>query len=270
MQDKNYHEVVSDYYDKDANLGFENRAGENPLLERIRNDFRRITVRYSFHHVLEIGCGPGFDVAWFAEQYPEAQITGVDISAEMVQLASTRIHKKGLNNAKVLRCDERELTAHFTSGQFDLIYVYFGALNTVTDLGKTALTIEKLLKPQGHAVLTFVNKWYLREMIVQMIKINFKQAFARIRKIWGGYSPERYLPSRCYSPRQVKRSFKNLQLIEKQGYSIFFPAWYNFKKALGDPARLDRLWRFDKKLQKTCLWSKGEYTLFVFRKNDKN
>ena len=266
MPKENYHSTVSAYYDEDASLGFEERAGENPILDRIRKDFRRISAKYSFKNVLEIGCGPGFDVAWFASEYPESKITGIDISAEMVRLAGERIKKAGLTNANVLKCHDAELFDHFSAGSFDLIYVYFGALNTVSDLAATAGDIEKLLKPGGHAVLTFVNKWYLREMLVQLLKLNIKGAFARLNKIWGGYSPDRYLPSTCYSACQVKKAFKGMQILERSGYSITFPAWYNFKKAMSNPARMDRLWKIDRKLQHTCFWSYGEYTLFVLKK----
>lgn len=265
-QQDNYHHTVSDYYDKDAGMGFEARADDNPLLDRIRNDFRQITIKYPFENALEIGCGPGFDVAWFAEQYPDKEITGIDISIEMVRLAEKRIQNAGLENAKVLQCDELEMLEKFKGQQFDLVYVFFGALNTVSDLQKTAGYIHSLIKPGGHAVLTFVNKWYMREMLVQTAKLNFKIAFARIKKIWGGYSPDRYLPSRCYSPKEVKKAFSQFKLLEKKGYSIFYPAWYNYKKFKENPSQLDGLWEKDQRLQKSWLWDKGEYTLFVLRR----
>jgi SAM-dependent methyltransferase len=163
--------------------------------------------------------------------------------------------------------DERDLSEKFNDGEFSLIFVFFGALNTVDDLKKTAADIARLLEPGGYAVLTFVNKWYLREMLVQLIKGRLKGAFARLRKVWGGYSPDRYLPSRCYSPIAVKKAFSDMNLLSRKGYSIFFPAWYNFKKFIGKGHKLDRLWNLDQKVQKTFLWSKGEYTLFVFEKN---
>jgi hypothetical protein len=115
-------------------------------------------------------------------------------------------------------------------------------------------------------VLTFVNKWYLRELVVQLIKGRVKGAFARIRRVWGGYSPDRYLPSRCYSPSQIKKAFSELKLLRRKGYSIFFPAWYNFKKMEGKNKRLHKLWKLDQRIQNSFLWSKGEYTLFVFEK----
>jgi SAM-dependent methyltransferase len=216
---------------------------------------------------LEIGCGPGFDVAWFASRFPEKKIIGVDISANMIKLAQKRISEGSLDNAQVFQADERTLKEKYPSGSFDLVFVYFGALNTVADLRKTAFLIHDLLSPGGHAVLTFVNKWYWREMAVQALKMNFKLAFARLKKDWGGYSPDRHLPSRCYSPGEVKKAFKEFHLLEKKGYSILFPAWYNYKKWVNNSSKAEKRWNIDSSLQKTFFWSKGEYTLFVFKKD---
>lgn len=261
-----FYETVADYYDKDADLGFKSRAQSNPLLDKIRNDFREITVKYPLSKVLEIGCGPGFDVTWFASEYPGKDFTGIDISENMVSLANQQITDINLKNARAIVCDERNMFQYFKPAQFDLVYVYFGALNTVSDLGFAAQQIFKLLAPGGHAVLTFVNKWYLREMMVQTMKLNFKIAFARLKKEWGGYSIDRHLPSRCYSPKQVLSAFDDFQLIERKGYSISFPAWYNSQKLLNQPEKTEKLWKRDQKLQATPLWSKGEYTLFVLKK----
>lgn len=266
MPTKDFHQNVSDYYNQDVDFGFEERAEANPLLDKIRNDFREITVKYSFSNVLEIGCGPGFDVAWFASRFPSTKITGIDISEKMVSLAQKRIKSQKLSNARIMKLDERGLTNTFKPGEFDLVYVYFGALNTVPDLTESAKSIFQILKPSGHAVLTFVNKWYLREMIVQFMKLNFKVAFSRLKKEWGGYSPNRHLPSKCYSPSEIRNAFKQFEFLEKRGYSIFFPAWYNAHKLKGKPEKEKKLWKKDKRLQNSSLWSKGEYTLFVLRK----
>lgn len=265
--DSAYYQSVSDYYDTDADMGFEARAEANPLLEKIRNDFRAITMNYPSTKALEIGCGPGYDVAWFAATFPEKEVVGVDISGRMIDLAQKRISKAGLKNASVLKADERQLPSLYSPGNFDLVFVFFGALNTVADLNVAATRIWELLPSGGHAVLTFVNKWYFREMAVQSLKLRFDIALARLKKEWGGYSPQRHLPSRCYSPGQIKKAFKNFTIVQKKGYSIFFPAWYNYKKVQNKQQKLDKLWYLDASLQNSFLWSKGEYTLYVFRKD---
>jgi len=261
-----FYRSVSDYYDTDAGMNFEARAEANPLLARIRDDFRKITLKYPFSNALEIGCGPGFDVAWFASRYPDRKINGIDISESMVRLAQKRISTAGLSNAKVYRADERNLVQQFGPGKLDMVYVYFGALNTVADLPLAANQVHDILCPGGHAVLTFVNKWYWREMLVQSLKMNFNLALARLKKDWGGYSPDRHLSSRCYGPGEIKRAFGKFHLLERKGYSIHYPAWYNYQKWVKDLPETDRRWKTDEALQKTFLWSKGEYTLFVFKR----
>lgn len=263
---QDFHANVTEYYDQDVDMGFEKRAQVNPLLDQIRGDFRKITIKYPFRKALEIGCGPGFDVAWFASSFPEKEFFAVDISQKMVELAQQRLKSMNLANASVLQSDERQLLNHFKTGQFDLVFVYFGALNTTADLKFAAYQIYKLLSPGGFAVLTFVNKWYLREMLVQMLKLRFDIAFARLKKVWGGYSIDRHLPSRCYSPSEIARAFKQFVILERKGYSITFPAWYNYKKFSKKEGKLEKLWKLDDSLQKTFLWSKGEYTLFVLQK----
>lgn len=265
ITDTYYYDVAS-YYDEDAKLGFEARANVNTSLDRIRNDFRKITTKYKFENVLEIGCGPGFDVHWFAQNFPEHKFTAVDISKEMVNLAQKRLDNSGLQNARAIQSDEMSLVDKFGSESFDLIYVYFGALNTVKNLRASAEEIRKLLSGKGIAVLTFVNKWYMREMIVQILKLNPKVAFARLGKTWGGYSVDRNLNSHCYSPATIKKAFSAFNLLEKKGYSIFYPPWYNDHKVKNNPAKADSLWKKDQSIQNTPLWWMGEYTLFVFQK----
>ncbi len=261
-----YYTDVATYYDEDVSMGFEARAEVNSSLDRIRNDFRQITIRYPFSKVLEIGCGPGFDIHWFATQYPDKEFVAVDISKEMVKLTQKRLEKDQLKNASVFQADERQLLEKFGHNSFDLIYVYFGALNTVEDLDRSAQQIYDLLQPGGTAVLTFVNKWYLRELVVQMLKLNLKLAFARLGKVWSGYSVSRFLPSHCYSPKRIKKAFSAFKLQKTKGYSIVYPPWYNDHKVKNNPQKADKLWQMDQKLQKTSWWSKGEYTLFVFQK----
>jgi hypothetical protein len=60
-------------------------------------------------------------------------------------------------------------------------------------------------------------------------------------------------------------AFKNFTMLERKGYSIFYPPWYNDHKVRNNPEKANRLWNIDQKLQQTPLWATGEYTLFVFR-----
>ena len=114
-------------------------------------------------------------------------------------------------------------------------------------------------------MLSFVNKWYLAGILLEIAKLNFIRAFARLKPIWGGYSPVKYLPSHCYTPAQIRKAFQGMKLIKKRGYSILQPAWYftRINRKLGRAGKL--LWKADLLLNKTFLWRFGEYTLFVFQ-----
>jgi len=126
--------------------------------------------------------------------------------------------------------------------------------------------LEKLLLPGGRMVLTFVNKWYVGGMAIELLKGKPKWAFARLKKVWGGYSPTQFLASKCYTTGEVKRS-TTLSCVDQRGYSILFPAWYYHKihKLLPRKVRM-LLWRLDQSLSRTTVGTLGEYMLYEFRK----
>ena len=151
--------------------------------------------------------------------------------------------------------------------EFDHIYVFFGALNTVQDLRRVAGILRKRMKRDGTMVLTFVNKWYLVDMLFGLLKFKFRRAFRRIRKIWGGYSDLHHLESRCFSPREIRKAFGNqFEMTHRRGYSILYPAWYrvHWVSRLGGKIS-DILWNADRILNHTPAWCLGEYALYSFK-----
>jgi ubiquinone/menaquinone biosynthesis C-methylase UbiE len=262
---KAYYSEVESYYDDDA-VDFDRRYWENTVLQRMRQSFREEVKRHKFSNVLEIGYGTGLDMIHFGITHPEASVFGIDISNEMCRLAKERVKKKGLSNVMAAKGSVEDIDKLFPGQQFDMIYVFFGALNTVEDLRKASLILQSLLLPGGAMVLSFVNKYYIAGMILEMLKLRFTNAFARLRKHWGGYSPLKKLPSRCYSPSQIKAAFSEMKLLRRKGYCIKHPAWFyhglNQKLKRVSPL----LWRFDELLNHTLFWKYGEYTLFVFQK----
>ncbi|MFY0674461.1 MAG: class I SAM-dependent methyltransferase [Bacteroidia bacterium] len=264
-QTSTYYNSVGNYYDEDA-PEFEQRYWKNPVLQRIRADFRNYVHFSEFNSALEIGFGSGLDLAHFARCYPEKKFNGIDISQGMVDLANAKISKYELENLKVAKGSVEDTSEAFGK-TYDLIYVYFGALNTVENLEEIARELNKLLKPNGKMVLTFVNKWYLQGMVIEFLKLRWDAAFGRLKKVWGGYSPTRHLASVCYSPRQIKSIFSEFNLTEKQGYSITHPAWYYIRLNIWlRPKGRWLLWKVDKFLNKTAFWKFGEYALYVFKK----
>ncbi len=76
--------------------------------------------------VLEMGCGTGRNLIALARLHPEARLCGIDISAEMLASAQSRIEKCLLSGRIVLRRSAAEAVEHTrTFGQtepFDVVF----------------------------------------------------------------------------------------------------------------------------------------------------
>ena len=181
------------------------------------------------------------------------------------RLTQEKIDNGKFINAKVAQGSVEHLNTLFPEVKFDMIYVFFGALNTVDDLDHAMSCLRHVLKPGGRMVLTFVNKYYLAGTLIELLKGKPKNAFARWRKVWGGYSPTNYLASKCFAPASISKKVK-LPLTYSRGYSIIYPAWYYHKlhKILPN-ALLQMLWSFDDAISTTKLGTFGEYMLYEFQ-----
>lgn len=268
MSNKNktteYYAKVADYYDQEA-ATFEAHYLNNKILQRLRNEFRTVTERYDFETALEIGCGPGMDLEYFAKKYPNRLLRGIDVSKRMVMLTNQRL---GLLDADVKACvaTPERLQKCFPGQTFDLIYCYFGALNTVADLSQTAAILKQIIADKGTLVLTFVNQWFLFDIIWNLLRFRFRRAFSRLLPVWPGYSPDRPLQSVCRSSREIQKLFSPcFHLAWRNGYSILYPAWYRHRFLAGSGRLGELLWQMDRFLNKTPFWNLGEYSLYVFK-----
>ncbi len=264
LQDPAYYAEVARYYDQEA-AAFERHYDNNPILQRIRTDFRAITETYPFTSGLEIGCGPGIDLFYYASKYPQLLWRGIDVSPGMVDQAQAKLAALDAVDVRAATGTPEMLKTLFPGQRFDLVYCYFGALNTVTDLGAAAAALAEVLSPRGVMVLTFVNRWYLFDILWHFLRGRPRRALARVTQKWAGYAPERPLDSMCRSASEIKRLFApHARLIKRRGYSIIYPAWYRHR-FIPVQGRLGKmLWRLDGLLNHTPFWNLGEYTLYVF------
>jgi len=265
MPSVEYHQKVAAYFDHEA-CKYEERYWGNPVVQRIRQSFREEVKAHTFGCALEIGCGVGLDLAHFASIYPDREIYGIDVSPAMVAHAAQKVQDFGLPNVRVELGTAEGLADVFPQVQFDHIYVFFGALNTVTDLPQVARVLRSRLKPGGTMVLTFVNKWYLTDMLLNLARFRVKRAFKRLHTVWGGYSDKHHLESRCFSPRQIRQAFgRDFRVTRRKGYSILYPAWYQVNWIQRFGRKLCAfLWDTDQVLNLTPAWCLGEYALYVF------
>ena len=263
-----YNDVVADYYDFEAD-SFEKRAGENHVLMTLRDSFREITLSRNPRKMLEIGYGPGLDMTWFADRDEVEIVHGVDISPKFQSIVLRKSQERKDNKLFPRVGSAEEIRKIIGRSSVDTIFVYFGALNTVSDLGLVAKEFSKVLKPGGTATLTFVNRWYLFDILWNILLLRPKMAFARLKSGWSGYSPTRSLPSHCPSAREVIEAFRpHLRIVERRGYCIFHPAWYRKHWAPHGSMRSRCLYFLDRMIQFTPFWNIGEYSLYVFELPD--
>jgi phosphatidylethanolamine/phosphatidyl-N-methylethanolamine N-methyltransferase len=97
--------------------------------------------------VLEVGVGTGINLS----MYPSAcAITGVDLSAPMLDKARERILNKGLRNCRVMEMDAAQM--NFPDESFDIVYAPY-LISVVPDPVKVAQEMRRVCRRGGRIVI---------------------------------------------------------------------------------------------------------------------
>ncbi|MDQ2802643.1 MAG: class I SAM-dependent methyltransferase, partial [Pseudomonadota bacterium] len=98
----------------------------------------------------EVGVGTGLALPHY---HPDKRVTGIDLSAEMLELARNRTHSLGLGNIDGLREMDAEAT-DFSDAAFDIAVAMF--VGSVVPHPRRLLgEMRRVVRPGGH--LLFVN-----------------------------------------------------------------------------------------------------------------
>src|ERR1700739_4535116 len=76
-----------------------------PVFHPGRKDAVRIANGLPGQRILEVGVGTGLSLPFFR---PDAEVTGIDVSAEMLEKAHRRVARRGLNHVKALTVMDAE------------------------------------------------------------------------------------------------------------------------------------------------------------------
>jgi phosphatidylethanolamine/phosphatidyl-N-methylethanolamine N-methyltransferase len=96
--------------------------------------------------VLEVGVGTGINAAL----YPRSCfVTGIDLSAPMLEKARERIARKGLTNISILEMDAANL--RFPDNTFDIVYAPY-VISVVPDPVVVAREMGRVCRPGGRIV----------------------------------------------------------------------------------------------------------------------
>lgn len=97
--------------------------------------------------VLEVGVGTGLNLPLYPRN---CEVTGIDISEEMLRKAEERIRTHGVMNAKLMVMDGSKL--EFPDNSFDRVIATY-VISAVPDPVKTLLEMRRVCKPSGHLVI---------------------------------------------------------------------------------------------------------------------
>ncbi len=97
--------------------------------------------------VLEVGVGTGLNLPLYPR---DCDVTGVDISAEMLRKAEERVRTLGMTRTKLMLMDGSQLA--FPENSFDRVIATY-VISAVPDPVKTLLEMRRVCKPSGHLII---------------------------------------------------------------------------------------------------------------------
>lgn len=94
-------------------------------------------------NVLEVGVGTGLNAPLYPAHY---QVTGIDISARMLQKARKRLARERLRQVRLVQMDAARLT--FADNSFDVVYAPY-TISVVPDPVQVVREMRRVCKPGG-------------------------------------------------------------------------------------------------------------------------
>ena len=216
----------------------------NPLLRAMRDRTRAALQQAAGPkgRVLDLGCGPGTDVVYFAARGYD--VTAVDWSPAMVQEAHQMIRAAGLGEAarvEQLGIDDLD---RLDADPFDAAYSSFGPLNCVTDLSQAARAIAARLRPGGVLVASIIGRVCPWEIALYLSRRDWRRATLRFahtpvpvplegRTVWMRY----------WTPAEVARAFAGAGFRSRALRSLGLVTPPPYLQAFADrhPRLVDRL-----------------------------
>ena len=155
--------------------------------ERWKKQFERLLPANKNLKVLDIGTGPGFFTI-ILEELGYTNITGIDVSEKMLEVAKENIQKYGKKNSSIqlIQMDAQKL--EFKSETFDIIV----SRNLTWNLEKPQQAYSewlRVLKPNG-ALFIFDANWYVflkNESLAKEFEAKRQQAIEeKLEDYWQG------------------------------------------------------------------------------------
>ena len=122
--------------------------------------------------ILEIGCGTGRNLAVLAQRFPQAQITGLDLSSDMLERARCKVERFGTRMELLHRAYDAPVA---TAAKFDLIVLSYSLSMINPGFDEVLRVCKADLSPTGIvAVVDFHDSrwtWFRRWMGMNHVRM---------------------------------------------------------------------------------------------------
>ena len=159
-----------------------------PIFHPGRKDAVRIANDRPRQRILEVGVGTGLSLPHFRA---DAEVTGIDVSAEMLARARSRVRRQGLGQVKALLEMDAE-NMEFADNSFDSVLALYVA-SVVPDPARFAAEMRRVCRPGGTIVVVnhFASdngmmRWVEQRLAPLAGKIGFHADFARDKFLAAG------------------------------------------------------------------------------------
>ena len=195
-----------------------------------RKKFIKSTHFSDGDRVLDVATGTG-DVAFTIRKKYKTDITGLDLSVNMLEIAKRKSIKLKINDIDFIEGDAENLP--FNDDTFDKVVISYG-LRNLGDCKKGIEEFYRVLKPNGTlGVLEFLQPQ--STIIAKIFKFYFNNILPRIASLFSNSKAYRYLPESVenfMSPNELKRLLKEIgfQSISSKNMSFGITTIINAKK----------------------------------------
>jgi len=139
--------------------------------------------------ILDVACGTG-DISFEIEKKFSANVTGIDISPKMIEIARKKAEKKNINKIDFIIGDAEDLPIKTNS--IDNITISYGFRN-ISNYEKALAEFYRVLKPEGKlGILEFSTP--NSKIIGFLFKIYFHHILPKIGGLFSRSDAYRYLP----------------------------------------------------------------------------
>ena len=223
--------------------------------------------------ILEINCGTGEDALRLASLGHSVMAT--DASAVMIEKAKTKLNNlaNGSSDIEFKISSFDELPDLVADDKFDLVFSNFGGLNCIDEQALEKLSSNLLALTAANAKIFFVllSPYCLWEIFYYGIRVKFKTAFRRFKRLANFTVKDQTMPVYYYSPGRITRIFRQaFNLIEKHPVGLFIPPSYLEEKFRNNKKKLEKVNKREQRFSPVALSSFADHYCIIFKKTATN